>query len=188
LLLGFSARGVDVLDDGGAVFTTLASYTVTHPFAFSDWLSRYLGGESSLHYYDATAPAGYYTFTPLFNLLGIRVALPDGTYAEYFSQDEVLAGNIYTMYRGLIVDFGVGGSFVVMTLLGVVFGQIFRQCKSHAWAPLSAALYCFSFGFLQQSTLISFAMYRSFYVGIAILAILVALVWSFERKQDLKVS
>lgn len=187
ILLGFAVRGIDIFDDGDVVVSNLLSYTVTHPFAFSDWVSRYLGGESSLHYYDVVAPAGYYTFTPLFNLFGVSIELPEGTYAEYFSHGELLAGNVYTMYRGLILDFGVAGSLLAMTLLGLVFGQIFRQCRFRRWAPVSATLYCFSFGFLQQSTVVSFAMYTSFYVGILVLTAIVGVVLSFERTKALRV-
>lgn len=183
ILVGFAVRGIDILASSDLIVTNLASYTVTHPFAFSDWLSRYLGGASSLHYDDVSAPVGYYTFGVLFNLFGVEVDLPEGTFGEYFSQDDVLAGNIYTMYRGLILDFGVAGSLLFMSCIGLAFGQLFRRCRYSRWAPLSVTLYCFSLGVIQQSALISFAMYTSFYVGIVVLAAIVGVVLSFDHSR-----
>jgi oligosaccharide repeat unit polymerase len=43
--------------------------------------------------------------------------------------DQGSQSNIYTVFRGLIVDFGLAGTYLVLALLGFVFGRLYRSAR-----------------------------------------------------------
>jgi oligosaccharide repeat unit polymerase len=62
---------------------------------------------------------GYYTFTGIFDLLGIR-ARDTGLYLDYVDLGDGSFGNIFTIYRGLIQDFTWVGAAVLILGFGMV--------------------------------------------------------------------
>lgn len=148
-----SAEFFDILD---YLIISLSSYSAGHMFAFSDWFaSVYLGFESKVSYGPESLTLGFYTFMSLFQLFGDNRFVPLGTYAEYPAFDNGIVTNIFTFYRGLLVDFGLLGSFVFAFLMGnfVVFS--FRQFLLSRRLLFSASVVIFFVGFAYQSFLIS---------------------------------
>jgi len=101
--------------------------------AFSTWL-----GSSEL----SNPTFGAYTFAGLFNLIGLRVR-EQGLYSEpvYF-----LTGgqtNVYTIFRALIDDFTIPGSFVVWFIVGFISTWAYKKtCNGHFfWSILLSAFY-----------------------------------------------
>lgn len=64
-----------------------------------------------------SASYGYYSFTGLFDLLGIR-SRETGLYSDYVDLGHGQMGNVYTLFRGLIEDFGIMGSLLAMLVFG----------------------------------------------------------------------
>ncbi|MGD9961708.1 O-antigen polymerase [Nocardioides sp.] len=51
--------------------------------------------------------------------------------------------NVYTVFRGLIMDFGVAGAILLLALAGFVFGRVFRRVQITRSLPWAAVLACF---------------------------------------------
>ncbi len=180
VLLSFLSRGLYTLDSEAVLDRLLGyvgSYAFLHLYAFSDWLT-FIAGEPAIMSYD-TEPLGkgYYTFVALFKLLGSTKVLPPGVYDEYFIFGNLSPGNIYTMFRGLITDFGVPGSLLAIFLFGAVFNAAYRHMLVTKRPAVSVA---FMFVFAQtlySSYLISALIYNTFYV----VSVLMALVFVVNR-------
>jgi len=87
--------------------------------SFSVWFDDYLREKS-------TAALGSYTFSGIVDLLGLRVR-EQGLYGD--EGIEVLPGahvNIYTLFRGLIQDFGLVGTIVFLFGMGIAAGRVFK--------------------------------------------------------------
>ena len=105
---GSSARAFqesDPLNASDMTVNYFTSYAFAHIYAFADWFSWYTGGEYSQVYTRYDLSYGVLHIHPLFNLAGYSHDLPHGVYDEFFRYEGVLGTNIYTHYRGLIIDF-----------------------------------------------------------------------------------
>lgn len=179
-LIGFSflARGISESDGLGEVAELLhkyfASYFFGHLYAFSDWFSSYLGCGSSFQYLPNDMRFGLYTFNGLFNVFGNPDPLPQGVYDEYYVIDGVLSGNIYTWFRGLLMDFGFVGSLIFMLILGffshLVYVKLINSIRPHAMY----AIYVHMTGFFVHSFLASVFMYNSTYATLILLWLVLA--------------
>ena len=98
-----------------------ASYAFGHLYAFSDWFTHYVGNPSANRYASESAGYGFYTFMTFFKAFGDTRHVPVGIYDEFFEYKDVLITNIYTIFRGLITDFGLIGTIVYMFVSGYVF-------------------------------------------------------------------
>ncbi len=129
LLLTFLSRGLyDAADSGiliQALTGRLASYSSGHLYAFADWFNFALGGRSELTYPREFDSNGFYTFATLFRLLGSDRVLPIGVYEDYYTYGTLLNTNVFTMFRGLILDFGYFGALLFMSALGICFHGAF---------------------------------------------------------------
>ncbi|MWL88211.1 MULTISPECIES: O-antigen polymerase [unclassified Cupriavidus] len=174
VLLAMASRGL--LDSSGDVKAALvrlvASYATAHMYAFSDWFAHLVGHGGTLPYVDNLGDYGIYTFTPVARLLGNDTPLPAGVYEEYFAYGDVIQTNIYTMFRGLINDFGLSGSLIVMLLAGSaihVAYWIFLMSKSPSF---STSIFIHSIGYFYTSFIISLLIWNSIYASILITALL----------------
>lgn len=77
---------------------------------FSVWFDQ-VPGNPAVSY-------GYYTFTGLFDLLGIRDR-ETGLYLDYVDVGGGAFGNIYTVFRGLIEDFTIAGACAALFMVGL---------------------------------------------------------------------
>lgn len=189
LTVSFLSRGLYESKDTDFIVDRLvhyfASYSCGHLYAFSDWFSSSLGSETLIHY-DLEEPSyGFYTFMSLFNLAGVGRPVPPGVFDEYFQYKDLLTSNIYTMFRGLILDYGLAGSLVFTFVSSVLFHLAFYALLVNRRAPVATATYIFMVGYIYTSFIISLLIWNSIYVAYAIL---VALLWlnsnmRFPRRQ-----
>jgi oligosaccharide repeat unit polymerase len=179
LLVGvsFLSRGFQDADDRDVVTQGLtryfASYTSGHLYAFSDWFSDRVGRPSTLHYAPEPPTYGFYTVMPIFEALGSSKQVPAGVYDEYFRHEELLTSNIYTMYRGLITDFGLVGSLVFMLVTGLLFHLAWFHLLVDERPVVPAVVFIYMVGYFYTSFIISLFIWRSVYAGfLGLLAVL----------------
>ena len=122
--LSFMSRGLSNLQDSDVVRDALwhfgATYAFGHLYAFSDWFAHYVGYGSSTRYTTETSTFGFYTFLSFFRAFGDTRHVPIGIYDEFFEYKDILITNIYTIFRGLIIDFGLLGTMVYMFVSGYI--------------------------------------------------------------------
>jgi oligosaccharide repeat unit polymerase len=133
----------------------LASYPCVHIYAFSDWFSFSVGGQSTLTYPRENITYGFYTFAPLFRVMGSHKAAPPGYFDDYYSYSDFLLGNIFTMFRGLITDFGFGGSLVFMLGTGLLFHWAFHVMLSKSRPVFAVSAFVFMMGYFYFSFVMS---------------------------------
>lgn len=150
-----------------------ASYVTAHLYAFSDWFSYTTGVSFSQYYFDIPNNNALYTFTPISRLLGNSSVMPPGTYEEYFLYDWFLQTNIYTMFRGLIIDFGMTGSFIFMVLFGAAIHLAYWVFLVARYPAVSTSIFIHSVGYFYSSFMISLLTYTSIYVSVFIMSILI---------------
>ncbi len=127
-LIAFSFTTRDGYGDSsgiGELFELLkylvSSYLFGPLYAFDDFFKFTIGTASNSTYLDDYNAGGVYTFYSLFSFLGFEKQFPVGTYAETGFVDGIFETNIFTAFRGLIYDFGVFGSILVLMVIGFVF-------------------------------------------------------------------
>lgn len=134
----------------------LASYSSGHFFAFSDWFSdRYFGYSIFRGYDQAELQLGFYTFMGFFQALGDSRFVPLGIFDEAYIVDGVLTTNIYTVFRGLIMDFGILGSLVLALYLGAIANLSFYCLLNGRLLIISIVTFIYMVGAIYQSYLIS---------------------------------
>lgn len=96
---------------------------------------------SFLDQHDFSAPLtwGRYSFASFFQLLGLYDFDSFGYYDDYLyiSNTSNESTNIYTIFRSLIEDFGILGSFILMFLLGLISRIAFNSAIKGNLAALS---------------------------------------------------
>jgi oligosaccharide repeat unit polymerase len=165
--ISFISRGLYHLDDTRFVINRLifyfASYSFSHIYAFSDWFAFIIGSHSEFAYTHEGATYGFYTFMPLFKLMGSHKVVPQGVFDEYYSYGELLTGNIYTMFRGLILDFGFIGSVLFMLVTGLLLHLAFRNMLLKRRPVFTVASFVFMMGYFYNSSLISLLIWNNIY-------------------------
>lgn len=130
LVLSFLSRGgLMNIQDIGVLFSNLrilfATYFFTHVYAFSDWFTAYTGGNATYYYDTSNYYLGFYTFTAIFEFFGSTKVTPDGVFVEYYRYTDLLDSNIYTIFRGMIMDFGLFGALAFMVINGWVINFMY---------------------------------------------------------------
>ena len=175
LAVSFLSRAVSSSEDGvvSAVSTSLFSYALAHVYAFSDWFSHYFKGESVQDYVDNYYAYGNYTFQSIYELLGDGVTFPPGVYDEYFSYENLFTSNLYTIFRGLIYDFGSGGALIFMFACGLVVHAFYYRLLVLNSSWVACVVFIISFVSFQSSFIISIFMARYMYlIGIVLIIFL----------------
>jgi oligosaccharide repeat unit polymerase len=121
------------------IFRTLMDYAFAQVFAFADFFSYIIGMHSEVDYLDDTYSYGLYTFTFIFDMLGSTRTIPPGLYQDSYSYNDLISTNIFTIFRGLIYDFGILGSIIYLFLLGIVANFSFYNLlkNKRPWASFS---------------------------------------------------
>lgn len=111
-------RDVDPEVARAVIFHNLRSYAFGHMYAFSDWFTFRTGGPTEIRY--AVEPTGYgfYTFMAIFKALGSTREVPLGMFDEYYAYADLIRTNIFTIFRGFIIDFGFLGTYLYLFLCG----------------------------------------------------------------------
>jgi len=168
LVISFLSRGLYKSEDSGQVLGILldyfASYALMHIYAFSDWFTFATGGTALGNYVNEATTYGIYTFSSLMRLAGFDFSLPPGTYAEYFSFGEFRPGNIYSMFRGTIQDFGMLGGLAFFSVVGLLFNSAYYWMLRSRYPVMSLALMIMFVQFTYSSYLISWFMSNIAYV------------------------
>lgn len=125
----FLSRGLKLSDSSFLFFKDLkrlfSYYTMAHMYSFSEWMQSYLGSNTTISYDTSYYHYGYYTFNFV-----TRYLFPDkeyirGIYNEFYSYNGIIETNVYTIFRGLIMDFGILGSLFVCFLVGFIVHKIY---------------------------------------------------------------
>jgi len=163
----------------------LRSYLFGQIYAFSDFFSYYLGMYSQSMFLDDYGNYGNYTFASLFQMFGYDKNFPPGLYLEtgyYMDQFET---NIFTIFRGLIYDFGGAGTILFFLIFGFILHLNFFNLLSKRKSWLSAVIFIVTVVFILMSYLLSAFMARyAFLNAFAMWTIL--LVNDFIRRRPIK--
>jgi oligosaccharide repeat unit polymerase len=165
----FLLRGMsDIGDTGllvGRLSASFASYSCGHLYAFADWFAYVIGRHSELIYVDQSATGGFYTFIGPFTLMGSSRVAPLGIYDDIYVFEDLLRTNIFTMFRGLITDFGFAGSLLYMLGAGLLCHWAFRTMLVAIRPVLTVVVFTFMIGFFYYSFIISALGWNRFYAA-----------------------
>jgi oligosaccharide repeat unit polymerase len=171
--VSFLGRGLYTIEDSGDLLRKLveyySSYAFAHIYAFSDWFAFYIGRHSEIVYHHESAAHGFYTFMAVFERMGSHKVVPDGVFDEYYSYGGLLSGNIYTMFRGLIQDFGLIGSVLFMLLTGLLLHWSFHTMLYKRRPAFTVAVFIFMMGYFYNSFIISALVWLNIYVTFVLL-------------------
>ncbi len=155
-----------------ALFFYFNSYAFAHVYAFSDWFSFYVFDESFMSFNRKEMTYGFYTFMAIFKSLGSSIETPPGIYDEYFYYKDVIRTNIYTIFRGNILDFGILGSFIFWFIAGVFSNCIFYVILCLKKPTLSIPIFIIMIGYFYTSFIISLFIWKSIFGAIILLYII----------------
>jgi oligosaccharide repeat unit polymerase len=105
----------------------------------------------------------------LFQLLGINIFEPPGVFDQYYSFGDLFTTNIYTMFRGLILDFGFIGSVLFMLATGFLLHWAFHSMLRNKRPVFTVAVFVFMMGYFYTSFIISVLIWSRIYVTFLLL-------------------
>jgi oligosaccharide repeat unit polymerase len=146
-----------------------ASYALGQIYAFSDFFSYYIGMDSASIYNQDYYRMGAYTFTSIAEIFGANVDFPPGLYLETGRYGEIFETNVFTFFRGLILDFEIIGSLMLFFIFGLFSHVSFIGVLKLKNKILSNLLYMHIIVFLFMTYLISVFMARYMYINFAVL-------------------
>ena len=158
-----------------------AGYSSGHLYAFSDWFSDRYFSFAMNNYYQEELTAGFYTFMSFFQLLGDDRYVPMGIYSITF-EDQYIKSNIYTMFRGLLVDFGLGGSLLFVLGTGVVVNFFFYRLLVDKRNSLAIAFFIYFIAISYQSYVISSLIFKVIPVSFVLLVVFLWSLFNLRRK------
>ena len=166
LVLSFISRGAYELSSEDAfdnILSYLSRYSSGHLFAYSDWFNDYISHGREYDKFDYQP--GFLTFMSLFQLLGNTDEVSPGIYTEYFN-DGVVKSNIYTIFRGLITDFGLYGTILFWLIFGIFSNCIYSLLKTAKnywiWLPIYMGI----IGFIYSSFIVSLLVWKSVVISV----------------------
>jgi len=152
LLVGISTTGL--------LMHSFNSYILGSFFAFSDFFANYLGFHSLIEYSHQYNYWGRYTFKPFYDAIGFETTFPLGTFGEQYKIINVINTNIYTIFRGLIYDFGIFGSIFFIFISGLVINGGFYKLMCDRENNFLGVFFITSIVFIFFSDLLSLFMAR----------------------------
>ncbi len=174
--VSFLARGIDTDAGASDTISTLSyyflSYSSGHLYAFADWFSSITTGGALFSYASLKDSNGFYTFMSFFKLMGSSKTVPPGVYDEYYYFGEILQTNIYTHYRGLILDFGLIGSLIGMFLAGALAHLMFYFLLRNRAPWVAASFFAHLLGYIYTSFIVSVLIWNSVFASFIILALI----------------
>jgi oligosaccharide repeat unit polymerase len=141
-----------------------ASYAFGHIYAFSDWFSYYFFNNSIVKYKEYSGNFGWYTFLAFFKVFGHNIAIPNELYIEYFKHKDVLQSNIYTMFRGLILDYTFLGSILFMYIAGFLCHILYYSMLLLKHSAISISFFIVTVGVYYTSYITSLFNSGSLYL------------------------
>ncbi len=113
----------------------LLKYSFGSLAAFSSWFHEYKTGSATF---------GAYTFGGIFDLLGLHHR-EIGLYAEMVTLPGGEETNIYTVLRGLIQDFTLGGAVILTFLVSFVSGILLGSPSRRTWTSILFGAWYYAF-------------------------------------------
>jgi oligosaccharide repeat unit polymerase len=172
----FLWRSLSGLEDTNEVIIRLlsyfASYSCGHLYAFSDWFAFVVGRHSQFHYGNESTSYGFYTFMSLFQLIGHHKEVPLGIFDDFYTYGDLLSTNIYTMFRGLVTDFGIIGCVLFMFGSGLLLHMSFNVMLRHKRPVFTVGVFVFMMGYFYSSFIISALSWNRTYVAFLLLWII----------------
>lgn len=166
-------------------FNLFKSYAFAELYAFADFFSFLVKQDAVSTYQNDLNSHGAYTFTSIYNSLFTPKQFPPGTYYDFYEYKNVLRTNIFTIFRGLINDFGIYGTIVYMYLTGLISNFIFYillKKKSH----LANALFISFVVYIQGMYLASVFMARFMYLTLIVLYLIFCTIDFYSNRQSKK--
>lgn len=160
---------------------SIQSYAFAQVYAFADYFSFQFGMESLSKYQNDFHSHGSYTFTSIYNLFGYPKVFPMGTFYDYYRYKELISSNIFTIFRGLINDFGFIGTVVFMFLSGLVAHAFYYHMLMAKNARIASAVFIIAVVYIEGTYLASIFMARYMYL---ILAALIAIFWINDKYEE----
>lgn len=74
-------------------------------------------------------------------MVGIQKVMPEGVFDDYYSYGDVLTTNIFAMFSGLILDFGIVGSLLFMLMAGYLLRWAFHAMLWNAKPVFTVAAF-----------------------------------------------
>lgn len=160
------------------------SYTCGHLYAFSDWFSNLIGVAATRSYSNDLGSNGFYTFMGFSRLLGDERQVIAGVFPEYFVYQNVMQSNIYTVFRGLIMDFGLCVALLFWLIGGLAVHACFKSLILARNQALSISVFVHFVGFAYSSFIVSFFMWNSIYASIVITALILQINHWLNREKS----
>lgn len=133
------------------------NYSLGHMVAFDVWLNNL---------YDPNTPFELKTFYGISNLLGIgeRIQGVFGDFIDYSNANfpESMVTNVFSLFRFLIEDFGIFGSFIFLFLFGVLSGYSFAILDRCRFSNISIVILTSSYAYILFSLFSSLWAYTSY--------------------------
>jgi len=112
VISAFARLGAVDMGEFEVVVEKLYSTLFGHIAAFSNWLA-------SFDFFTFTMEGGRYTFSGVFDFFGISKR-ESGIYTDNYQMSNGAMTNLYTIHKGLLLDFSVIGSLIVYFVFGVI--------------------------------------------------------------------
>lgn len=157
------------------------SYAFAQIYAFADYISFYLGMDSASKYQHDFNSYGSYTFTSIYNSFGRVKSFPTGTYYDYYYYKKQLATNIFTIFRGLVNDFGFIGTIIFMFFSGLVAHAFYYRMLIARNSRISSSVFIITVVYIEGTYLASIFMARYMYL---IFAALVVIFWLNDKYEE----
>lgn len=128
------------------------------------YISYYVGGSVELldlFLKSPVAPSeiwGKETFYGIYSFIGPRSGNPNLVYTihkEYRASNGIVIGNVYTMFRSYIYDFGFTGMIILVILFSLIITLCYIRCKTYKkYKKIDGRLLVY--GFLMHTVVLSF--------------------------------
>lgn len=169
ILISFSTRqgfsnGLSTQEILTGTFFSLKSYVLAQIYAFSDYFSSVLGMGSKNVYINDFGAYGYYTFKSIFDFFGGNKYFPPGTFFDGYYYKNEMATNIYTIFRGLINDFGIIGTIFFMYLSGLIVHALFYHLLTTKKSWMACGNFIIIIVYIQGTVLFSIFTARYMYL------------------------
>ena len=129
----FRYQNFEINSDSLVDITNVFSiYTFGGVAGFSSYLS-------DIHSFSSELTYGRYTFSSLYNILGIVKAEP-GIYDQYLNISPKKTANIYSIFRPLLEDFGYFGMIIWAFFLGFISNFVFYKAINGSMIAISLAI------------------------------------------------
>lgn len=115
---------------------------------------------------------GAYTFTGIFDLLGIKQR-DTGLYSDYVDLGDGSYGNVYSVFRGIIQDFGVVGACFFLVFSGVLGGRTYAMAMRGSKISAVSLLAAFYMAVIWSPMMSVFAYFSMVFDIVVVFLILV---------------